>query len=131
MLKKLLHIVNASPRVSCCLPACTPNHPVLQVACYHVSTMSISERSALAKSWLAESATPEDAAAVDQAADDSSSSSGQSGSGTDAPPDSMLETWIILQFCERGSLDRAVKLGKFLRKTDGQPEMVRSSVDEW
>jgi hypothetical protein len=30
----------------------------------------------------------------------------------------------FLQFCERGSLERAMKLGRFRNKTDGQPDVV-------
>jgi hypothetical protein len=34
--------------------------------------------------------------------------------------------WFVpwLQFCEKGSLERAMKLGKFRNKQDGQPDMV-------
>ena len=37
----------------------------------------------------------------------------------------LLETWMLMEFCERGSLERAIKQGKFRRAADGQPEMVR------
>jgi hypothetical protein len=100
------------------------------VTTFHISTMTINQRSALAKSWLADSKTPEEpdqeaAAGADagsNAGSDNSSASDSSESGS--PPD-LLETWIIMEFCERGSLERALKLGKF-KARDGSPEMVRT-----
>jgi hypothetical protein len=100
------------------------------VTTFHISTMTINQRSALAKSWLADSKTPEepgqeaDAAAADAAsdADDNSDGSGSDSSEAGSPPD-LLETWIIMEFCERGSLERALKLCKF-KARDGLPEMV-------
>jgi hypothetical protein len=82
---------------TCCL--------ALQVTCYHISTMTITQRSALARSWLADNKTaeegeePEDVELVgnttgsspDSDDDDNSSSSEDGG-----PPD-MLETWAILE----------------------------------
>jgi hypothetical protein len=40
-------------------------------------------------------------------------------------PCTPAHTLLCSQFCEKGSLERAVKQGKFKRRSDGQPEMVR------
>lgn len=122
-------ILGTAAILSCC--------PVLScpavVTTFHISTMTINQRSALAKSWLADSKTPEEPdqeaaeAGADAASDadsDDSSASDSDSSESGSPPD-LLETWIIMEFCERGSLERALKLGKF-KARDGQPEMVGS-----
>lgn len=93
--------------------------------------MTINQRSALAKSWLADSKTPEEpdqeaAAGADAGSDVGSDDSSASGSSKSGSPPDLLETWIIMELCERGSLERALKLGKF-KTSDGHPEMVGSS----
>jgi hypothetical protein len=35
---------------------------------------------------------------------------------------------MIMEFCEKGSLERAVLRGKFIRREDRQPEMVRQGM---
>jgi hypothetical protein len=37
---------------------------------------------------------------------------------------------MIMEFCEKGSLERSNFQGRFKRATDGQPEMVSSSAYE-
>ena len=35
----------------------------------------------------------------------------------------LLETWMIMEYCEKGSLERGIAGGHFL-KADGSPDMV-------
>lgn len=92
---------------ACGVPHCACVHLCLscvQVTCYHISTMTIQQRSALARSWLADGkATQEGAAQGGLEAGDASSSSdtgiddedGSSTSCDGCPPD-LLETWLVL-----------------------------------
>jgi hypothetical protein len=41
---------------------------------------------------------------------------------------------MIMEFCEKGSLERAINHGTFVRRSDRQPEMVsgaRNTVTVW
>lgn len=74
---------------------------VVSCRTYHISTMSMSERSALASSWR-EGGGPSGAQQPGQymvdAQDDDADSEGSSGSSDldESPPD-LLETWIIME----------------------------------
>jgi len=35
-----------------------------------------------------------------------------------------FETWLLLEYADRGALDKAVSAGRFRRKSDGTPELV-------
>ena len=35
-----------------------------------------------------------------------------------------FETWLLLEYADRGALDKAVSSGRFRRKSDGTPELV-------
>ncbi|WIA31940.1 hypothetical protein OEZ86_002799 [Tetradesmus obliquus] len=106
------------------------SHPNI-VQSYHISTMTVSERNALAKGWLgAEAGTspapkqsPKPSSSAQQGGDDDEDSSGSNHSSDNEQRD-VLETWIIMEFCEKGSLERAVSRGKFVRREDRQPEMI-------
>jgi hypothetical protein len=52
-----------------------------------------------------------------EASEDSDSS--QEGLGAD-----ITETWMIMEYCDKGSLERAIFGGRFKRKDDACPEMV-------
>ena len=142
-----------------------------QVTTYHISTMTMGERSALASKWLEEAG---DAAAAGGSSSRPAHEAALSDAGSPLssddeaePAPQLLETWIMMevcvcvcvctrarvgrgqrlpacashhtlalptpahtprcapQFCEKGCLARAVKQGKFKRRSDGQPEMVR------
>ncbi|KAF6265892.1 hypothetical protein COO60DRAFT_768059 [Scenedesmus sp. NREL 46B-D3] len=104
------------------------SHPNI-VQSYHISTMTVSERNALARGCLGtEPATsaldkrsPQPSA--QQGEDDDAGASGSNHSSDNEPRD-VLETWMIMEFCEKGSLERAVSRGKFVRREDRQPEMI-------
>ena len=49
---------------------------------------------------------------------------GDSHSSDDDGANEMLETWIIMEYCEKASLERAIFQGRFKRRSDEQPEMV-------
>ncbi|WIA11808.1 hypothetical protein OEZ85_011900 [Tetradesmus obliquus] len=106
------------------------SHPNI-VQSYHISTMTVSERNALAKGWLgAEASTsaapkqsPKPSSSAQQGGDDDADSSGSNHSSDNEQRD-VLETWIIMEFCEKGSLERAVSRGKLVRREDRQPEMI-------
>lgn len=82
-----------------------------QVTCYHISTMTITQRSALARSCMDDNKTAEEGeeeqdaelmgnttgSSPDSDSDDNSSSSEDGG-----PPD-MLETWAILEVSRGGN----------------------------
>lgn len=100
-----------------------------QVTTYHISTLSLSERSALATSWLEAGTTVSSQRAVQELEDshDLNSDGGSTVSSDleETPPD-LLETIIVMEYCEKGSLERAVRLGKFKRKeADGSKGLVR------
>eukprot|EP00883_Tetradesmus_obliquus_P005433 jgi/Sobl393_1/1585/SZX64196.1 len=106
------------------------SHPNI-VQSYHISTMTVSERNALAKGWLGADAgtspapkqSPKPSSSAQQGGDDYADSSGSNHSSDNEQRD-VLETWIIMEFCEKGSLERAVSRGKFVRREDRQPEMI-------
>lgn len=84
------------------LLATSVSHPNV-VTTYHISTMSMSERSALASSWL-EGAGPSGAQQSlqdpDEAigpVDDDTDSDASSNSDLDESPPDVLETWIIME----------------------------------
>jgi hypothetical protein len=52
---------------------------------------------------------------------------GYATQSTDDEQDDLLETWMILEYCERGSLERAIKQGRFKKAANGQPEMVSTT----
>lgn len=37
---------------------------------------------------------------------------------------STLETWLLLEYADRGALDKAIKQGRFCMKVDNSPDMV-------
>jgi hypothetical protein len=87
------HVTRISPAavLFCCV----------QVTVFHISTITISQRSALARTWLADNSMTEgadegqdDTTGDDQQAGDSSDSDSGSDSGG-MPPD-LLETWAVL-----------------------------------
>ena len=45
-------------------------------------------------------------------------------SSDDEGANEMLETWIIMEYCEKASLERAIVQGRLKRRSDEQPEMV-------
>eukprot|EP00775_Hariotina_reticulata_P008839 gene8839-9018_t len=59
-------------------------------------------------------------AAEDERSDDGSSTNSDTG---EEPPE-LTETWMIMEFCEKGSLERAISHGTFIRRCDRQPEMI-------
>lgn len=106
----------------------------VQVATYHVSTLSVSQRAAAAKAWLTDTGLSSTSrpAGLDKTAGcrrtSSSSAADSSGSssqtdGDEALPD-LLETILVNEYCQGGSLEGAVKLGRFKKTGDGQPDMV-------
>lgn len=36
----------------------------------------------------------------------------------------ITETWMLLEYCDRGNLDSAMRNGRFKRKADGLPDLV-------
>jgi hypothetical protein len=93
----------------------------MQVTTFHISTLSSAQRLAAANSQQ-----PADGKA--RQLDDrrlSSSSSDSSSSDSSKKPPELVQTWIVMEYCARGSLEQAVKLGK-LKLADGQPDMVRA-----
>eukprot|EP00775_Hariotina_reticulata_P004708 gene4708-4959_t len=121
-------------------------HPNV-VQTYHISTMTVSQRNALANSWMQElkaakaakrmrQSTSSENLAQRLAATGQSRQSDQSGAGgVGAAVDSdgggrgseqpdLMETWMIMEFCEKGSLERAINHGTFVRRSDRQPEMI-------
>jgi hypothetical protein len=98
--------------------------------------MTVAQRTALAASWLKEggasTSNPSSAAhmiaaraARQSSADDvDASSSTNSSSGSEDEQSEALETWMVLEFCEKGSLQRALSQGRFKRRNSQQPDMV-------
>eukprot|EP00879_Flechtneria_rotunda_P007950 GHRR01008329.1.p1 GENE.GHRR01008329.1~~GHRR01008329.1.p1 ORF type:complete len:1448 (+),score=551.05 GHRR01008329.1:1287-5630(+) len=108
-------------------------HPNV-VHTYHISTMTITQRNALARTWLAEADCGSAGgrassigggrdAANDLEVAGSDSSETSSNSSFDVQKD-ILETWMLMEFCEKGSLERAIGLGRFIRRQDQKPEMI-------
>ena len=94
----------------------------VQVTTFHISTLSSSQRMAAANSQQ-----PADGKARqldDRRLSSSSSSDSSSSSSSSGKPPELVQTWIVMEYCARGSLEQAVKLGK-LKLRDGQPDMVR------
>lgn len=125
-----------------------------QVQCFYTSTMTTAQRDALAGSWLAERATGNSsittttatsaAAAITAATADATAAAEPAGieqqqgpgSGDGSTSDTsehaapeqrsdVLETWMLLEYCERGSLERALARGKLKRPGTNEPDMVR------
>lgn len=75
-------------------------HPNV-VTTYHISTMSMSERSALASSWLECGGPASSQQAMQQEPDDSRRDSDSDGSSNssdmDEGPPGLLETWVIME----------------------------------
>ena len=42
-----------------------------------------------------------------------------------APQEEQLQTFMLLEYCDRGNLDHAMRSGKFRRKAESGPELVR------
>ena len=40
-------------------------------------------------------------------------------------PQELLETWMLLEYADRGSLEQAVKAKRFVRRPSSQLDMVR------
>jgi hypothetical protein len=98
----------------CCCTATSISHPNVLVT-YHISTMTISERSALARSWLGDSATPEGVGeGLDDAGEDDkdgTNSDSASDSSDGAPPGQMLETWLIMEVWSALEAQQALSAG--------------------
>eukprot|EP00877_Chromochloris_zofingiensis_P004213 jgi/Chrzof1/13793/Cz08g12190.t1 len=93
-------------------------HPNV-VQTYHIETFPVNDHDPLPCKKL----VPEDERVDDEAAE-SSGDEEHSNSGSQAARAEILETWMILEYCERGSLDRAVSAGRFVRRDNQQPEMI-------
>lgn len=93
----------------------------VQVTTFHISTLSSSQRMAAANS---QQPTEGKARQLDDRRLSSSSSDSSSSSSSSGKPPELVQTWIVMEYCARGSLEQAVKLGK-LKLQDGQPDMVR------
>jgi hypothetical protein len=93
----------------------------VQVTTFHISTLSSSQRMAAANSQQ-----PADGKArqLDDRRLSSSSSDSSSSSSSSGKPPELVQTWIVMEYCARGSLEQAIKLGE-LKLQDGQPDMVR------
>eukprot|EP00878_Enallax_costatus_P000820 GHUV01000946.1.p1 GENE.GHUV01000946.1~~GHUV01000946.1.p1 ORF type:complete len:1662 (+),score=542.75 GHUV01000946.1:226-5211(+) len=102
-------------------------HPNV-VQTYQISTMTVSQRNALARTWIEEgnghSSNLNQLSPAAEAVEGGDNDSSSSNDGNDEPQKDVLETWMIMEFCEKGSLDRAVTRKRFIRKEDGQPEMI-------
>jgi hypothetical protein len=102
--------------------------------------MTVAQRNALAAAWLKEggagasssnsaahmvaAAAARQASAMDEEHDHSDSSN--SSEGSDEEQSEALETWMVLEFCEKGTLQRALSQGRFKRRDSAQPDMVSS-----
>jgi hypothetical protein len=96
------------------LLATSVSHPNV-VTTYHISTMTMAERSALANKWLQEAGgAPADTSAA-AAAGDASFADADSTASSDADEGraqaQLSETWVVMEWCERGCLERAIKQG--------------------
>jgi hypothetical protein len=104
--------------------------------------MTVAERNALAAAWLKEGGAGTSssnsaahmvaAAAARQASameDEQQSSSSNSSGGSDEEQSEALETWMVLEFCEKGTLQRAMSQGRFKRRDSAEPDMVSVRVD--
>lgn len=100
--------------------------------------MTVARRNALAAAWLKEGAASSSnatssaahlAAARAASADEinASSSSNSSDGSYDEAADNE-ETWMVLEFCDKGSLQRALLQGRFKRRDSQQPDMVSSTA---
>uniref|UniRef100_A0A383VHP9 Protein kinase domain-containing protein n=1 Tax=Tetradesmus obliquus TaxID=3088 RepID=A0A383VHP9_TETOB len=115
------------------LVATSISHPNV-VQTYHISTMTVARRNALAAAWLKEGAASSSnatssaahlAAARAASADDiNASSSSNSSDGSDDEAADNEETWMVLEFCDKGSLQRALLQGRFKRRDSQQPDMI-------
>ncbi|WIA11806.1 hypothetical protein OEZ85_011898 [Tetradesmus obliquus] len=115
------------------LVATSISHPNV-VQTYHISTMTVARRNALAAAWLKEGAASSSnatssaahlAAAHAASADDiNASSSSNSSDGSDDEAADNEETWMVLEFCDKGSLQRALLQGRFKRRDSQQPDMI-------
>mgnify|MGYP001807245880 CR=1 FL=1 len=99
---------------------------LVQVTTFHISTLSSSQRLAVANPQLP--AAPADNTAEEQQGDrrlsSSSADSSSSGDNTGKGQHDLVQTWIVMEYCPKGSLEKTVKLGR-LKLPDGQPDMVR------
>lgn len=87
------------------LLATSISHPNV-VQTYHISTMTVAQRSALANTWLSEGdgsgsdggkqGLPQD---TDQQQDADSSSDDNSRTSIEAQQKNLLETWLIMEVC--------------------------------
>lgn len=116
MVPPLTPLLLIAPPASWCAVLCT-NH---QVTTYHISTLSTTQRAAAASSLLPDTRPSPSNTSASGA--DSRRSSGSSTATDQSQPD-LLETYIVMELCPRGSLERALKQGRF-RRRDGQPDMV-------
>jgi hypothetical protein len=96
------------------LVATSVSHPNV-VTTYHISTMSMPERSSLASSWL-EGGGPTSSQHAMQREDeetrrDSDSDASSNSSDMDEAPPDLLETWVIME-CKLCNL-RASQAGPF------------------
>jgi hypothetical protein len=104
---------------------------LVQVTTFHISTLSSSQRLAVANPQLP--AAPQGNPQADNTAEEqqgvrrlssSSADSSSSGDNTGKGQHDLVQTWIVMEYCPKGSLEKTVKLGR-LKLPDGQPDMVR------
>jgi hypothetical protein len=142
------HGMRTSLRVCCSYSLqCRSNHMslvccwlCLQVQTYHISTMTVAQRNALAAAWLkdggagasssnsaahmvAAAAAARQASVMDEE-HHSDSNNSNSSEGSYEEQSEALETWMVLEFCEKGTLQRALSQGRFKCRDSAQPDMV-------
>ena len=99
---------------------------LVQVTTFHISTLSSSQRMAAANSQPLAASNATSIAGQQLSRRLSTCSILSSSSDSSEKPLELVQTWIVMEYCARGSLEQAVKLGK-LKLADGQPDMVRGA----
>jgi hypothetical protein len=91
--------------------------------------MTVEQRKALAAAWLEESGAGASSNSAVHMTDEehNTSDSSNSSEGSDDEQNEALETWMVLEFCEKGSLQWALSQGHFKRSDSAQPDMVSSA----
>jgi hypothetical protein len=91
--------------------------------------MTVEQRKALAAAWLKESGAgaSSNSAAHRMHEEHDRLDSSNSSEGSDEEQSEALETWMVLEFCEKGSLQRALSQGHFKRRDSAQPDMVSAA----
>jgi hypothetical protein len=99
---------------------------VVQVTTFHISTLSSSQHMAAASSQPLAGSTTSSIAGQQYDRRLSTCSILSSSSDSSEKPPELVQTWIVMEYCARGSLEQTVKLGK-LKLPDGQADMVRGA----